>query len=432
MAKNFIEEYFIGLKLDTKDAEKGLSILNKYEKQLEKIMKMQGKPKPAGNPFKPVVEAGKEFEKVEAARKKRMQAQEEANYKRGVDLAKVAYSKKVAATKQAVNKIIGHEDASLKKMKSFYLQMAEQASDSKRKAEKEFNIVANALNKKRIADEKASYDRSVALARIALDKKAADKKAYTTQDVSRTKQAVKRLIKEEDAKIAKMRQFYKEEEALAKRNARLKERLQEKANAVLRTQFARDMQEKAPARHAQYQQKLKQQINMGSAEGIKEVAAQMRTSTREMKRSLRSLAVVQNGLNDSTRNMVRSYVSLFALFEGTTAIKRVGMDFQSMRASMLAASSSQENAAEKLKFVEENAYRLGVNLREATRAYMQLSIAGKDVLSENQIKDLFVSTLEVSTALGMSIDDTKGTFRSFVQMLSKGNVQAEELRGQLG
>ena len=43
MAKNFIEEYFIGLKLDTKDAEKGLSILNKYEKQLEKIMKMQDK-----------------------------------------------------------------------------------------------------------------------------------------------------------------------------------------------------------------------------------------------------------------------------------------------------------------------------------------------------------------------------------------------------
>ena len=43
-----------------------------------------------------------------------------------------------------------------------------------------------------------------------------------------------------------------------------------------------------------------------------------------MKRSLRSLAVVQNGLNDSTPIMVRSYVSLFALFEGTTAIKRVG------------------------------------------------------------------------------------------------------------
>lgn len=431
MAKNFIEEYFIGLKLDTKDAEKGLSILNKYEKQLEKIMKMQGKPKPAGNPFKPVVEAGKEFEKVEAARKKRMQAQEEANYKRGVDLAKVAYSKKVAATKQAVNKIIGHEEASLKKMKSFYLQMAEQASDSKSKAEKEFNIVANALNKKRIADEKEAYGRSVALAKIALDKKAADKKAYTTQDVARTKQAVKKLIKEEDTKIAKMRQFYKEEEALAKRNARLKERLQEKANAVLRTQFARDMQEKAPARHAQYQQKLKQQINMGSAEGIKEVAAQMRTSTREMKRSLRSLAVVQNGLNDSTRNMVRSYVSLFALFEGTTAIKRVGMDFEGMEASMLAVAGNAEKAGVHLKFLREQSMRLGFDMAGASKGYIKLAVAAGNKLKQSELEEVFLSVAESAKVFQLSSDDMMGSIKAIQQMFSKSGIMAQEFKEQL-
>jgi len=427
MAKNFIEEYFIGLKLDTKDAEKGLSILNKYEKQLEKIMKMQGKPKPAGNPFKPVVEAGKEFEKVEAARKKRMQAQEEANYKRGVDLAKLAYSKKVAATKQAVNKIIGHEDASLKKMKSFYLQMAEEASDAKSKAEKEFNIVANALNKKRIADEKAVYDRSVVLAKIALDKKAADKKAYTTQDIARTKQAVKKLIKEEDTKIAKMRQFYKEEEALAKRNARLKERLQEKANAVLRTQFARDMQEKAPARHAQYQQKLKQQINMGSAEGIKEVAAQMRTSTREMKRSLRSLAVVQNGLSDSTRNMVRSYVSLFALFEGTTAIKRVGQQFQGYEAAMLAASGSVEASKKDMIFLNGIVDRMGLSLGDTTDAWVKFKFAAKGKITQGEQESLFESLSMFGTALKVGSEDMKRAQRGLIQMMSKGQIMAEEL-----
>ena len=376
--------------------------------------------------FKPVVEAGKEFEKVEAARKKRMQAQEEANYKRGVDLAKVAYSKKVAATKQAVNKIIGHEDASLKKMKSFYLQMAEQASDSKSKAEKEFNIVANALNKKRIADEKSAYDRSVALVKIALDKKAADKKAYTTQDVARTKQAVKKLIKEEDTKIAKMRQFYKEEEALAKRNARLKERLQEKANAVLRTQFARDMQEKAPARHAQYQQKLKQQINMGSAEGIKEVAAQMRTSTREMKRSLRSLAVVQNGLNDSTRNMVRSYVSLFALFEGTTAIKRVGMDFEGMEASMLAVAGNTEKAGVHLKFLREQSMRLGFDMAGASKGYIKLAVAAGDKLKQSELEEVFLSVAESAKVFQLSSDDMMGSIKAIQQMFSKSGIMAQE------
>lgn len=168
-----------------------------------------------------------------------------------------------------------------------------------------------------------------------------------------------------------------------------------------------------------YDKEIQRLVDKKDLEGLRKLRYEM-TDVREnmtrYRKSLRKTNIAQKGLTDSTRNMIRSYASLYAIFEGTTAIKRVGMDFQSMRASMLAASTDQEDAARKLKFVEENAYRLGVNLREATRAYMQLSIAGKDVLSDNQIKELFVSTLEVSTALGMSIDDTKGTFRSFVQI----------------
>ena len=167
-------------------------------------------------------------------------------------------------------------------------------------------------------------------------------------------------------------------------------------------------------------QRLVDKKDLAGLRNLRYEMSDVRENMTRYRKSLRKTNIAQKGLTDSTRNMIRSYASLYAIFEGTTAIKRVGMDFQSMRASMLAASTDQEDAAKKLKFVEENAYRLGVNLREATRAYMQLSIAGKDVLSDTQIKELFVSTLEVSTALGMSIDDTKGTFRSFVQMLSKG------------
>ena len=169
----------------------------------------------------------------------------------------------------------------------------------------------------------------------------------------------------------------------------------------------------------QYRSEIKRLVDEKDLEGLRKLRYQMTDVRQNMiryRKEIRKTNIAQKGLTDSTRNMVRSYASLYAIFEGTTAIKRVGMDFQSMRASMLAASTDQEDAAKKLKFVEENAYRLGVNLREATRAYMQLSIAGKDVLSDNQIKELFVSTLEVSTALGMSIDDTKGTFRAFVQI----------------
>lgn len=166
--------------------------------------------------------------------------------------------------------------------------------------------------------------------------------------------------------------------------------------------------------------------------GDKEVFQRLNKDLVSFKRNMIGLQTVQGGLTDSTRNMVRAYASLFALVEGTTAIVRIGMDFESVRASMLAASDTQDDATKKLKFVREEARRLGVDLVAASKAYMQLSIAGKDLIDNTTIDKLFVTTMEAATAFGMSLDDTKGTFRAFIQMLSKGNVQAEELRGQLG
>ena len=185
------------------------------------------------------------------------------------------------------------------------------------------------------------------------------------------------------------------------------------------------MQEKAPARHAQYQQKLKQQINMGSAEGIKEVAAQMRTSTREMKRSLRSLAVVQNGLNDSTRNMVRSYVSLFALFEGTTAIKRVGQQFQGYEAAMLAASGSVEASKKDMIFLNGIVDQMGLSLGDTTDAWVKFKFAAKGKITQGEQESLFESLSMFGTALKVGSEDMKRAQRGLIQMMSKGQIMAK-------
>lgn len=301
------------------------------------------------------------------------------------------------------------------------VQAMKQATAQKIDAEKQYNTVAYALSKKRQQEDDTAYKRSVDSAKVAYKKK-----------VAITKNAVDKLVKVEDTQMKAMRAFYKQQEAQGKRAEAQLERLQQKAKSIMRTAYAKDLEKLAPRLHGSYEKDMQKAIQSRNAEEIRNIASQMRDSTREMKRSIRGLAVVQNGLTDSTRNMIRSYASLFALWEGTTAIKRVGMELESLDAAMLAASNSQADAAEKMKFVKEEAYRLGTDLKTAAAAYMQLSIAGKGILEQEQIKDLFTATLEASAALGMSVDNTKGSFRSFVQMLSKGNVQAEELRGQLG
>jgi tape measure domain-containing protein len=45
---------------------------------------------------------------------------------------------------------------------------------------------------------------------------------------------------------------------------------------------------------------------------------------------------------------------------------------------------------------------------------------------------IFIAVSEAARVLGLSVDDTEGVFKALGQIASKGTVQMEELRGQLG
>lgn len=109
-----------------------------------------------------------------------------------------------------------------------------------------------------------------------------------------------------------------------------------------------------------------------------------------------------------------------------------GRQIQSLKSSMLIASGSTKQAAKDFEFVKEQVIRLGASLPEAAKGYMQLSVATQGVIDPSDMKALYTSTLEMSTALGLSAADTEGSLRAFVQMASKGKVTAEELKSQLG
>ena len=91
------------------------------------------------------------------------------------------------------------------------------------------------------------------------------------------------------------------------------------------------------------------------------------------------------------------------------------------------------NAASELAFVAREAARLGLPLQESAKAYGQLAAAAKGTALEGgQARDVFIAVAQAATAMGLSSSETEGALRSVQQMMSKGKVQAEELRGQLG
>lgn len=115
-----------------------------------------------------------------------------------------------------------------------------------------------------------------------------------------------------------------------------------------------------------------------------------------------------------------------AILETATSIDR-------MRGMMLAASGTATQAASNMTFVASEARRMGLNLTDAADAFSRLTAASQGTALEGKAaRDIFSAVAQATAALGMSAEDTSGVLNAIGQMMSKGKVQAEELRGQLG
>lgn len=85
------------------------------------------------------------------------------------------------------------------------------------------------------------------------------------------------------------------------------------------------------------------------------------------------------------------------------------------------------------KFTIELAEEAGVEVLGLQKSYVKFLASAKTTnLTTAQTEKIFKQVAKASSVLGLSQDDTNGAFRALEQILSKGNVQAEEIRGQLG
>ncbi|WP_167631558.1 tape measure protein [Mariprofundus ferrooxydans] len=112
------------------------------------------------------------------------------------------------------------------------------------------------------------------------------------------------------------------------------------------------------------------------------------------------------------------------------SIFNVGMQ---MQGTMSALDAATGRAGEAMAFVRAEAERLGLNLLTTSQDYAQLTGSAKgSTLAGQATRDIFIAINEAATALNKTSADTSGMLLAVAQMMSKGNVQAEELRGQLG
>jgi tape measure domain-containing protein len=174
--------------------------------------------------------------------------------------------------------------------------------------------------------------------------------------------------------------------------------------------------------------------------------------------SLRDL--MSRGLNDINKKLGDMEGKLSsAQKKATSAGTSMGSAFKAVGAAILAsgivsfgkdailATAKMQSLGSAIKFASDNATqgdlsmqwlsnfsgKWGVDLEAASEGFKTFQGAMiKTKFSSGEVRTMFEQVSKGGIAMGLSAEDTKGTFLALGQIMGKGKVQAEELRGQIG
>ena len=150
------------------------------------------------------------------------------------------------------------------------------------------------------------------------------------------------------------------------------------------------------------------------------------------KKATDSLRNTMGSITSSIFNVKNAMVGLVGAL-GVNDIKNTAIQFESLQNAMNAASGGAKEGAASMAFIRSESDRLGLNLVSTADSFKSfLGAARTTKLTSEEIRNVFTSVSEASAVMGISAEQSSGAFMALQQMLSKGTVQAEELRGQLG
>ncbi|MFO3732010.1 tape measure protein [Citrobacter koseri] len=140
-----------------------------------------------------------------------------------------------------------------------------------------------------------------------------------------------------------------------------------------------------------------------------------------------------NGLDVLASSAIKAGTAIYSFQTALEAFKKVMEVGLKKEASQRAAQFvlGDEGAKRATEFVKNLANSSGVDQIETLSSYAKFS-AGAGDMNTDQKESLFSNVIGTSRLMGLNTEEINGILKAFEQMASKGKIQAEELRGQLG
>jgi len=139
---------------------------------------------------------------------------------------------------------------------------------------------------------------------------------------------------------------------------------------------------------------------------------------------------------DSVKQAGSLLINALGPLAGALAVREViqaAIEWDSYEKALVSVTGSQQAANEEMEFLRQVSEKLGLALQGATNGYINLAAAAKGTIIEGEAtRQIFEAVAGSMAKLGKSSADTDAALLAISQMMSKGKVSAEELRGQLG
>ncbi|HDQ3791252.1 TPA: tape measure protein, partial [Escherichia coli] len=167
-------------------------------------------------------------------------------------------------------------------------------------------------------------------------------------------------------------------------------------------------------------------------QSLRETLNKLRSQTKTTSKNNHS-EKASNGLDVLATSAIKAGTAIYSFQTALEAYKKVMEVGLKKEASQRAAQFvlGDEGAKRATEFVKNLANNTGVDQIETLSSFAKFS-AGAGDMNADQKESLFSNVIGTSRLMGLSTDEINGILKAFEQMASKGKIQAEELRGQLG
>jgi len=135
-------------------------------------------------------------------------------------------------------------------------------------------------------------------------------------------------------------------------------------------------------------------------------------------------------------SVLRTTIGAFGIYSGLQVARELFnqiKEVDGLNKALLKVTETQAKFNLEQGFLIALADEAGVELTSLQGSYTKFLASAKTTnLTVAETQNIFRQTAKAGAVLGLTTDDINGSFRALEQILSKGKVQAEEIRGQLG